>query len=146
MRKNNKPPRKCTSEAQKRAIRRSYAERAKKETVSVTIKNHRDKNGGHPHVIVDDIEDKHVSVGLSTNPKKGKNSPNYALELNPLNDGKQSYMRRQGTVAPQKEYEKERYGVMTTKDYGKAQEYGERAKQKYIEKKNKKSSEPPNTQ
>lgn len=136
---NNRPPRKCVSEAQKRAIRRSYAERAKKaETVSVTIKNHRDKNGGHPHVIVDDIDDKHVSVGFTRDNMKGKGHPNYTLEVNPLGGGDASYMRRQGTVAPKKEYIEPRFGVMTPKDFAKAKEYGERAKQKYIEKNDKK--------
>ena len=42
-------------------------------------------------------------------------------------------MRRQGTVAPIKEYEKkERKGKMSPKDYAKAREYGDRAKQKYL--------------
>ena len=112
--------------------------RKKDKDIPVTIKNHKDKNGGHPHVIVDNIDNKHVSVGLSTKPKKGKNSPNYALEKSPLNDGKTSYMRRQGTVAPQGEYEKPRKGSMTPKDYNRAKEYGDKAKKKYIEKKDKK--------
>ena len=102
--------------------------------VSVTIKRHRDKNGGHPHVIVDNVDDKHVSVGLSTKNKKGKNSnsTNYSLSRSPLSDGKHSYMRRQGTVAPKKEYDKERQGLMTSVDYQKAKEYGNKAKQKYL--------------
>lgn len=70
--------------------------------VSVEMKKHGDKNGGHPHVIVDDIEDKHVSVGLTTQMKKGKNNTNYKLETSPLRDGKTSYMRRQGYSCPQK--------------------------------------------
>lgn len=37
-----------------------------KTDIPVTIKTHKDKNGGHPHIIVDNIDDKHVSVGLST--------------------------------------------------------------------------------
>jgi hypothetical protein len=41
-------------------------------------------------------------------------------------------MRKQGTVAPQKEYSKaERQGKMTYKDFAKAQEYGAKAKEKY---------------
>lgn len=110
----------------------------KTKYVSVTIKTHQDKKGGHPHVIVDDIENKHVSVGLSTKPTKGKGSKNYRLETSPLCDGKQSYMRRQGTVAPKNEYSGKRNGKMTPKDYTQAKVYGERAKQKYIEKKDKK--------
>ncbi len=103
--------------------------------VVVTIKNHKDKRGGHPHVVIENLDNKHVSVGLSTKPKKGKNSPNYKLEKNPLGGENPSYMRRQGTVASQSEYEKPREGVMTKKDYSKAEEYGNKAKQKYLSKK-----------
>lgn len=108
--------------------------------VPVTVKTHRDKKGGHPHVIVEDIDDKHVSVGLSTHPTKGKGSKNYRLDKSPLNDGKTSYMRRQGTVAPKGEYERKRNGTMTPKDFAQAVIYGERAKQKYLDKKEDKKS------
>lgn len=47
-------------------------------------------------------------------------------------------MRRQGTVAPVNEYSGSRKGVMTPKDYTQAKVYGDRAKQNYIDKKNKK--------
>ena len=135
----------CKTEAQKKAIRASYARKAEKEKsglVPVTIKKHNDRNGGHPHIIMDNIENKHVSVGLSTKPKKGKRGgTNYALEKSPLDDGKTSYMRRQGTVAPKGEYQNKRKGTMTPKDYEQAKVYAERAKQKYLdEKKTKKSS------
>lgn len=135
------------SEAQKMAIRASYAKRKTAKTsyrvddkglVPVNIKTHKDKKGGHPHIIVDNVENKHVSVGLSTKPTKGKGSKNYRLEKSPLNDGKNSYMRRQGTVAPKGEYEHPRRGSMVQKDYDKAKEFGARAKQKYLEKKDKK--------
>lgn len=107
--------------------------------VPVTIKTHKDKKGGHPHIIVDNVEDKHVSVGLSTKPTKGKGSKNYRLEKSPLNDGRTSYMRRQGTVAPKGEYQNQRKGTLTPKDYAQAKIYGDRAKQKYLnEKKDKK--------
>lgn len=113
--------------------------KTKSQNIPVIIKKHNDKNGGHPHVIVEDIDNKHVSVGLSTRAKKGKNHPNYPLERSPLNDGKNSYMRRQGTVAPKKEYSERRTGSMTPKDYEQAKIYAERAKQKYLDgKKNKK--------
>lgn len=99
--------------------------------VEVTIKFHGDKNGGHNHVIVEDIDDKHVSVGLTTKKKKGKNHPNYPLDQSPLGDGKESYMRRQGTVAPKKEYMSPRKGKMTKDDYAQAKVYADRAKEKY---------------
>ena len=107
--------------------------------VEVHIKTHKDKKGGHPHVILDDVDNKHVSVGFSTKPTKGKGSKNYRLEKSPFDDGKQSFMRRQGTVAPKNKYTNNRKGSMTKKDYDQARIYGERAKQKYLnEKKNKK--------
>lgn len=103
--------------------------------VPITIKTHADKKGGHPHAILDEIDNKHVSVGFSTKKKKGKNATNYALEVNPLGKKEKAYMRRQGTVAPKSEYSaKSQKGSMSEKDYKRAREYGERAKQKYIAK------------
>lgn len=107
----------------------------KKKKVIINVKNHRDKNGGHPHVILEDIDDKHVSVGFTTRKSKGKGHSNYELEISPLKDGKHSYMRKQGTVAKVGEYYQPRKGVMTEKDYAKAKVYGSRAKQKYLNKK-----------
>lgn len=101
----------------------------------ITIKNHKDKKGGHPHVIIEDIDDKHVSVGFTTKPKKGKNSPNYSLAISPLNDNKKSFMRRQGTVDYKSNYYDKRLGVMDKKDYVKAKEYGKSAKNRYLNKK-----------
>lgn len=101
--------------------------------VEVTIKTHNDKNGGHPHVILGNVDKKHVSVGLSTKPRKGKNGKkNYAMEKSPFNDGKKSFMRRQGTVADKNEYFGARKGTLTPKDYNQAKIYGERAKAKYV--------------
>lgn len=110
----------------------------KGDLVTVTIKFKNDKNGGHNHVIVDNIDENHVSVGLSTKPKKGKNSTNYKLERSPFPDGKTSYLRRQGTVAPKQLYTSPQKGKMTKKDHERAVQYGERAKQKYIEEKKRK--------
>lgn len=108
----------------------------KNKKYKVTIKTHRDKNGGHPHIIMDNIEDKHVSVGLTTKKKKGKNgSPNYEMESNPLNNEKKSYMRRQGTVAPKGEYFGSRKGEITENDFKHAKAYSDRAKEKYKNKK-----------
>lgn len=104
----------------------------KSNYVTVTIKNHKDKKGGHPHIILDNIDKHHVSVGLTTKPKKGKNSPNYKMEESPLKNGKQSYMRRQGTVAPQNEYYGNQQGKITKTDYGTAKKYGDKAKEKFI--------------
>ncbi len=118
---------------------------AKKEKgVPVRIKTHTDKKGGHPHVILEDFKDgkkdMHVSVGLSTKKTKGKGSKNYALEKSPLNDGKTSYMRRQGTVDVKENYHKPRAGNMTPKDFERAKEYGAKAKKSFLRKKCKKNS------
>lgn len=107
--------------------------------VTVTLKFKVDKNGGHNHVIVDNIDDNHVSVGLTTQKKKGKNSTNFKLEHSPLPNDKTSYARRQATVAPKKSYTTPRAGKVTTKDLTRLKQYGEKAKKKYIaQKKSKK--------
>ena len=114
---------------------------AKKNDIVVTIKTHKDYNGGHPHAIMDNVDNKHVSVGFSTQKKKGKvkkSGTNYTMEKSPLDDGKQSYMRRQAIVASITEYEKPRRGTMTPKDYEQAKQYADKAKQKYIDRKNNK--------
>lgn len=131
------PPRKV------RAEDKNQAQQVKIGTslVSVYIKMHKDNKDGHPHVIVDDIDNKYVSVGLSSHAKKGKNATNYTLKKNPLGGKRKSYLRRQGTVDDRKNYYSSKTGSMTSEDYERAKLYGERAKQKYIdEKKNKKSS------
>lgn len=109
-----------------------------KSNVQVKVKRHMDRTGGHPHVILGDIDNNHVSVGITSKKKKGKNSPNYKLENKPLGGEKDSYLRRQGTVAPKNEYDRPRKGELTPKDYAQAREYGERARLKYLEKLRKK--------
>lgn len=111
------------------------------KTYKVLIKSHHDKNGGHPHIILEDIENKHVSVGLSTRATKGANSTkkNYKCQRNPLGGSETSYMRRQGTVAPKYEYGSfASKGYLTSKDYTMAKSIGSRAKSKYLSQKKKK--------
>ena len=141
----NKTPRKTPSKKNNKANPRTPTP-TKNTDINVRIKTHTDKNDGHPHVILDDIDHCHVSVGLSTQPKKGKGKKagtNYPLQKSPLNDGKHSFMRRQGTVAPKGEYKNPQTGKMTQDDYDRAVIYGERAKQKYIEKKEQKKQRVP---
>ncbi len=112
---------------------------SKSELVPVMIKRLPDKNGGHNHIILEDIDNRHVSVGLTTRKTKGKNSThtNYKCEVDPLGEGNTSYMRRQGTVERKKRYDKqEKKGAMAPKDYTKAQEYANKAKEKYLREKN----------
>lgn len=110
--------------------------------ISVFIKDHKDNNGGHPHVIVDNIDNKHVSVGLTTQRYKGKSpraGKNYSLKNNPLNEkADPTYMRRQAIVDDKEKYYKPRTGKMDKEDYEKAKEYGEKAKQKYLDEKGQK--------
>ncbi len=136
VKKNIKKPSSSNGAANKKSIK---IIKAKPDLVSVQIKDHKDNNGGHPHAIMDNVDNKHVSVGFSTKKKKGKNGgTNYAMDKSPLDDGKHSYMRRQAIVAPVSEYEKPRRGTMTSKDYERAKLYAEKAKQKYIARKNNK--------
>ena len=119
--KKNKPPKKTANND---------------SFVPITVKYHFDNNGGHPHGIMGNIDDKHVSVGFTTQKHKGKSKKsgtNYTLDKSPLNDGKDSYMRRQAIVAPKNEYANPRKGSMTQKDFEQALIYSERAKQKYID-------------
>ena len=105
--------------------------------VSVILKRHKDSNGGHQHVILENIGDKHVSVGLTSRVKKGRNSTNYKCETDVLGNGKKSFLRRQGIVDPINNYDSPRSATMTEKDYARAKIYGERAKQKYFNKRKK---------
>ncbi len=110
--------------------------------IFVFIKDHKDNNGGHPHVIVDNIDNKYVSVGLTTQRYKGKSpraGKNYSLKNNPLNEkADPTYMRRQAVVDDKEKYYKPRTGKMDKEDYEKAKEYGEKAKQKYLDEKEQK--------
>ncbi len=101
------------------------------DLVDIVVKTHNDANGGHPHVILEDyIDNKHVSVGLTTKPSKGKTTKNYPLEIDPLNSGSRSYMRRQATIDSKSKYKNKQNGRMTDRDYKKAKQYGETAKLK----------------
>ena len=140
-----KKAKKSTQKSTKKSTKKATPKRAakkEKDAVSIIIKKHKDKNGGHNHIIVDNIDNCHVSVGITTKKKKGKNAPNYGPFPSPLNDGKESYMRRQGQVAPKREYFNERKGLIGKEHYQQAKIYGERAKEKYI---NKKNNDKPNT-
>ena len=115
---------------------------APNKIVPVTVKKHRDNKGNHNHVILGSVGNKHVSVGLTTQAKKGKNSTNYRLQKDTLDVGQKGYkpknptfMRRQGTVDDKTNYHRELKGSMTKKDYNKAVEYGNKAKEKFVQKK-----------
>lgn len=107
--------------------------------IEVLIKTHNDNNGGHPHVMMDEIqgENKDVSVGLTTHQFKGKNHPNIRLEKDPLDRKDKSYMRRTGTVDNKRAYHSPKQGTMTANDYKKAQKIANTAKSGYIAKQNK---------
>lgn len=101
---------------QLKVIRYSYYKK-KNLLVTVDIKTHKDSNGGHFHIFMDDFDDKYVSVGLSTQAKKGKiGGTNYSMEKNPLDNGKHSYMRRQGIVDSKRFYLNSQKGSITIND------------------------------
>lgn len=111
----------------------------KSPLVNIITRRHGDKNKGHHHVILDEIDDNYVSVGLTTKAKKGKNHPNYKLDRDPFGSSGASYMRRSGSVHRKVEYSAStRKGTMTPKDYSKAVQYGNSAKNRYIVNKKKK--------
>lgn len=128
-----------TSYKRKKTTKKNNSESSEPVSfVSVLLKRHRDSQGNHNHVILEDIDDKHVSVGTTSSPKKGKNSPNYKCENDIIGNGEQSYLRRQGIVDFKKNYSDPKRGRMTVKDYVQAQIYGQRAKEKYLANKKKK--------
>ena len=116
--KKKQPAKKTTKKPSEKTAKRSD----NSGIVTITIKFHEDKSGGHNHIVVDDIEENHVSVGLTSKKKNGKTS----------------YVRRQGTVAPKNSYSSPKKGKITEEDFGQVKKYGEKAKQKYIAQKGKK--------
>ena len=127
---------KRTSKASSKQEPKQSSRASSKQDISVVIKKHNDSNNGHPHVILEDFEDKHVSVGLTTRKYKGTNSSrkNYRLEKDPFGKLENSYMRRQGIVDYKTNYQNPRKGKLTKKDYEQALLYGQKAKEKYIKK------------
>lgn len=114
------------------------------ELITVDMKMHRDNNDGHHHIIVDNYENKHVSVGTTTDPFKGKNHPNIHLGYSVLNNEQESHMHRQGTVDLQSNYYNPHKGQMTLKDFERAKQIGEKAKLKHIAEQEKKKNNKPN--
>ncbi len=111
------------------------AKTAERKLVDVEIRKHNDAKGGHPHIMVDTVGDKNVSVGITHSKKKGKNHPNLPLEVNPLGGTEQTFLRRQGTVDNKENYgATAQTGKMTVTDNAKAKQIGERAKQKELNK------------
>lgn len=111
------------------------AKTAERKLVDVEIRTHKDAKGGHPHIMVDTVGDKNVSVGTTHDKYKGKKHANIPLEVNPLGENRQAYMRKQGTVDKKENYSSTKQkGKMTVTDNVKAKQIGERAKQKELNK------------
>ena len=111
------------------------AKSAERKLVDVEIRKHNDAKGGHPHIMLDTVGDKNVSVGTTHDKKKGKNHPNIPLEVNPLGGSEKTYLRRQGTVDSKENYSKtKRTGKLTETDFAKAKQIGEKAKHKELKK------------
>lgn len=111
--------------------------------VSIKMKRLNDKNDAHYHFILDEYMGNYVSVGTTTDKKKGKSKKagnNYPLKIDPLSKGEKAYMRRQGMVAKKVRYRGSYKGKITEIDYERAKLYAEIAKQKYILKQKKKSN------
>ena len=105
--------------------------------ITVDLKFHPDSNGGHHHIIVEDLGDNHVSVGLTTNPKYDTKHKNVPLEHSPLSNQKQSYASRKGTVDKKNNYNSPKQGQITKTDKTKVTQIADKAKAKAIKKANK---------
>lgn len=115
------------------------AKNDERKLVDVEIRKHNDAKGGHPHIVVDTVDGKNVSVGITHSKKKGKKHNNIPLEHNPLGEREQSYMLKQGTVDKKQNYSSTKTtGKLTEKDNEKAKQIGEKAKQKHLNNKRKK--------
>ncbi len=111
------------------------AKTAERKLVDVEIRKHNDAKGGHPHIMLDTVGEKNVSVGITHDKKKGKNHPNIKLERNPFGGNEPAYMQRQGTVDEKVNYSSTpRTGKLTVTDNAKAKKIGEKAKQKELNK------------
>lgn len=126
-----------TSNTKKPATQHQAAPICAEEVVTIIIKTHNDAKGGHPHIIIDDVDDKHVSVGLTSDAYKGKGHKNICLKINPLGGSDPSYMKRQGTVSEVARYGSPRNGSLAKSDHEKAKQIGDKAKQKYLKNKKK---------
>lgn len=105
--------------------------------ITVDLKFHPDSNGGHHHIIVEDLGDNHVSVGLTTNPKYDTKHKNVPLEHSPLSNQKQSYASRKGTVDKKNNYNSPKQGQITKTDKTKVTQIADKAKAKAIKRANK---------
>ena len=108
-------------------------------TVTIDIRQHHDGKGGHPHVMTGQVDNKLVSVGLTHDPKKSKNSANRKLTVNPLGKQEPSYMQRKATIDKPSSYGKEvRKGQLSNSDAKYAKKITKKAIEKYNAKKEKK--------
>lgn len=91
----------------------------------VKIKFHKDKKGGHPHIVFKESNKKILSVGLTTSPKKN----DIKLKKDPLDGNKQSYIKPNATVDFKYMYnKKDKVGNMHKKDYNKAKKIANKKK------------------
>lgn len=104
------------------------------ELITVNLKFHPDSNGGHHHIIVENLGDKHVSVGVTTKKKYDKKHNNIPLDHSPLSNGQKSYALRKGTVDIKKNYNSPKQGEITTEDAAKVKTIAYKAKEKEIKK------------
>ncbi len=109
--------------------------------IKVKIKWLNDKQGGHHHIIGDSIDDKHVSVGLTSKSRPGKSRhKNIELESRILDKKTTSFIRREAKVLHKDLYTGNYVGYVTTKDKEQIDNRIAIAKKKYKDKKNKKTT------
>ena len=100
--------------------------------IKVKMKWHKDKQGGHHHIIGDSIDDKYVSVGLTSKSRPGKSKhKNTQLEARILDKETTSYLRREAQVIRKDLYTGNYVGYVTCNDKKQIDNQIEKAKEKY---------------
>lgn len=134
--KSATPPKSETKSAQQQTSKPAVPQQPSKQTaqvsqddlITVSLKFHPDSNGGHHHIIVENLGDSHVSVGLTTSKKFDKKHNNIPLEHSPLSNGKPSFILKKGTVDKKRNYNSPKQGQITQNDAVKVKNVADKAK------------------
>lgn len=128
---SSKPTFRCKNEAQKQAIRASYARRnankPKKEDINYYnqdgrhFRGHRDYVNGsvvyHPNYIVGEKDDYYASFGITNEKKYDKKHNNILLKVNPKNgDSGDVYIHKDLTIDKKQKYTSIYYGYTISEE------------------------------
>lgn len=104
----------------------------------VFIKYYRDTNDSHPNVIGGSVDNKYISVGLTTEKFKGKSNntgTNKQIDINPLDDNVKGYLRRSCTIDDKNKFTGNYIGILSNDDANWVKGMSNKAKEKYKNKK-----------